>query len=638
MAKHEQRPGSGSEEQGSKPESLCSPHRDAEILGDPVKRSHRKQVADAPIALQPRIRDAQERVQSRTELEKAVSAGDEPAMQRLYLPKLLDDYPRAQSCVAIAKLAPRVIPVLGRLGETSQSHRWRDFVREWDAHEAILFKRKSAERFAILAQTWKPKNQAWDQVLGLLGKPVSESGALSAAWNRLAQLGGHPESDSQRLQINALLDREKAWIEFRKVPRTSSATADAQLINAWRETAFKGWDLAERERPRVGQARQRLDAIQQIRQLASRPLEAGVEEAIIKLAGSVPADYKHELESRAQQAQQRVAALHQLQLAFKEPISDLKIVEIFRRLDQLQSSALLSATEHQRIAFAQKLVPLLERLKQIPPGYKIPQAPNWDPKLLANWQQDLLRDCHDARPWLKNYEEACQRRQALDKLQAAIAAGEKLRIAQAVSEPSLKGYPLPSNWYRVAKQARAEVKNIRAIVNALTHKDPSALWLLFDARIVRQNPTIFAPYQKQLLEWMRLAILPAEKMRLGFPVARGGVTPETDHRNAFRLCWNWPDPRFCDECLVAICPDKPRAGDDPRAATAHVRLPIDRRSYEDGGGSRLIHIEEGWLGSYVIVWAVVNLGFQTCYSEPLILGRVEEAAKPSRYRPGSLFG
>jgi len=116
------------------------------------------------------------------------------------------------------------------------------------------------------------------------------------------------------------------------------------------------------------------------------------------------------------------------------------------------------------------------------------------------------------------------------------------------------------------------------------------------------------------------------------------VTSDSDQRNAFRLCWNWPDPRFCDECLVAICPNKPRAGEDPRASKSHVRMPIDRRSYEDGGGSRLIHIEDGWLGSYVIVWAVVNLGFRTCYSEPLILGQLEDAAKRSRHSPGSLFG
>src|SRR6185312_7193666 len=55
----------------------------------------KKTPADAPAALQPKIREAQQRVQQRAELERAVAAGDEAAMQRSFQPKWFEDYPSA---------------------------------------------------------------------------------------------------------------------------------------------------------------------------------------------------------------------------------------------------------------------------------------------------------------------------------------------------------------------------------------------------------------------------------------------------------------------------------------------------------------------------------------------------------------
>jgi len=37
----------------------------------------------------------------------------------------------------------------------------------------------------------------------------------------------------------------------------------------------------------------------------------------------------------------------------------------------------------------------------------------------------------------------------------------------------------------------------------------------------------------------------------------------------------------------------------------------------------VIHVKPEWTGSWVIVWAIVDLGFQTFASQPLALGRLD---------------
>ncbi len=52
-----------------------------------------------------------------------------------------------------------------------------------------------------------------------------------------------------------------------------------------------------------------------------------------------------------------------------------------------------------------------------------------------------------------------------------------------------------------------------------------------------------------------------------------------------------------------------------------------------------MHIESDWVGCYVAVWAMVDAGFQTFASVPLVLGRIEvPASKTSRKGAGKFLG
>jgi hypothetical protein len=71
---------------------------------------------------------------------------------------------------------------------------------------------------------------------------------------------------------------------------------------------------------------------------------------------------------------------------------------------------------------------------------------------------------------------------------------------------------------------------------------------------------------------------------------------------------------------LAVCRHKPKLGDDPRAMDV-IRYPITRDRYQAASGC-VIHPSDEWDGYYVAVWAVINVGFETFVSEPLILGRL----------------
>jgi hypothetical protein len=173
----------------------------------------------------------------------------------------------------------------------------------------------------------------------------------------------------------------------------------------------------------------------------------------------------------------------------------------------------------------------------------------------------------------------------------------------------------------------------------LESQSPDDLQAIFDARIIRANRDLFAGHAQRLAAWMAAEILPAQKLGLGQPLARKAIMPEPGAAMTYRVCWHWPEPRFSDQCLLAVCRSRPRPELDPRQIETLVRVPVDRKSYEEGGGSRLLHAEDDWQGSYVAVWAIVDVGFQTFTSQPLILGRLETiSAKPARWNPGSIFG
>jgi hypothetical protein len=621
----------------AKVESLLNA-RDFDKAVELVNRGH-KPLSAAPAALQPRIRDAEERVKRLAELERAVAAGDERAMQQLYAPKLLDDFPRAQAAAAVAKLASQVIPVIEQLDRSHKAHDGRQLVRQWDSHQKLLQGRKSAAHFESEVRAWRERNQLCDTVLATLAHSDCDASALGAAWQKLFALGGHPDADAHRPQIERVLQRELAWSSFAQVSGTPSEIADAALAKAWNEPLFAGWKKAEAHRPRVKAAQQRLALLKTLEQITAQPPSIAVEEAIYQAAADLPTGYEHHFQSRTKLAHDRLHAVTHLKRALHDPVSDIAVAAAWQRLEQVDGQGLVSAHKRARAAVALERAAALHILKQIPPDYSIEQAPQQDPRLLSTWNDALLAECHDADPWRRAQTAARRRHEVLEQMKAAIASGDKMRVAELAGEDCLAGYPLPNEWARMAKGALAELRTLRHLLGTLKGHDLAGFREAFDASVLRRHAKEFAAYHSRIEEWVAAEMLTSRQLGLAPPLARKALVHEPGNNGTFRICWQWPEPRYSDRCIVALCRTLPRPGDDPRQLAALLRLPVDRKSFEEGGGNRVLHVEPDWLGCYVAVWAEIDAGFRSFVSEPLVLGRLEASGtKSPRHVGGGFFG
>jgi hypothetical protein len=311
------------------------------------------------------------------------------------------------------------------------------------------------------------------------------------------------------------------------------------------------------------------------------------------------------------------------------------VAAAWERLEQVQAQALVSSHTRARAVLAAQRAAVLHILKQIPPDYPIAQAPRQDPRLLSTWQDPLLAECHDADPWRRAHEHAAARHAALEQMKAAIAAGDKTRVAELAGESCLEGYPLPADWARMAKGALADLRTLRHLLSTLKRKDLAAFREAFDARVLDRHKTEFAAYQPLISQWLA-EMLHSRTLGLAPPVARKALVHEPGHNGSgssrsgnngtYRACWQWPEPRYSDVCYVALCRNQPRRGED--LTNAVIRYRVERKKFEEGGGNHILHVEPDWSGCYVAVWATVNAGFKTFTSEPLVLGRVEPAGKP----------
>jgi hypothetical protein len=600
---------------------------------------NRKQASAAPAALQQRIHNAHERVERLAALEKAIADGNEREMARLYDPKLLDDFPRARAAIAVAKTAPKVAAAIDQLEGCRRAGDWRQFVRQWDTHEKLLHGRKSAERFEADVKSWRKRNQACDTVLALLGQTDDcDAAALDTNWKQLVALGGHPDTNSHRAQIERILQREFAWTVFTSVPANLNETADAGLVQAWNEPLFAGWKKAEAQRHRLAAAVRRLELVAELERLAALPTSISAEDDIYRAAADLPTGYGLRLQPRLKQAHERLHAVAHLKRALHEPVSDLAVADAWERLGEVDGQSLVSSQTRARATLASQRGNLLRILKQIPPDYPIEQAPQLDRRLLSTWSESLLAECHDADAWRASHRAAVRRQGALEQMKAAIADGNKMRVAELAAEDCLDGYPLPGDWARIAKGALAELRTLRHLLGTLKHNDRAGFHKAFDARVLRRHPKEFAHYRGRIEEWVAAEMLASRQIGLAPPVARKGLAREPGNNGTFRLAWQWPEPRYSENCIVTLCRELPTRGEDPRQLAALIRLPVDRKSFEEGGGSRILHVEADWFGSYVVVWAMIDAGFRVFASEPLVLGRLDAAPAKSPRRGPGFFG
>ena len=81
-------------------------------------------------------------------------------------------------------------------------------------------------------------------------------------------------------------------------------------------------------------------------------------------------------------------------------------------------------------------------------------------------------------------------------------------------------------------------------------------------------------------------MLTSEQLGLEPATARPGIAAVRGPAGTYRAKWKWPDGRFTDQFLLAVCPDEPGEQDLPLDLPVHLRALIDRASWEGAGRSR----------------------------------------------------
>jgi hypothetical protein len=588
-----------------------------------------KKMGDAPPALQPRLRDAEQRVAKLVELMQAVDAGNERKMATEAGSPLLRDYPKAADAVAAATHAQAVLEIVAKLEAAKVAGRWRDLVLEWDAGLAVLRRpagrlRKSVIPFADEIEGWRKRNALCDQVLSLLLATDPDVARLVAAVKELASLGGHPEADSQRAAVERIVKREAAWRAFATKGCGVNEEADRALVAAWNEKIFTGWAKAQAERPRVVAAQTRLKAAEAVRHAAAASLSRSVEEQVVRLAGGLPSGYSPGLTSRVDLACQRLAAVAELTAAIAAD-ADTGIVTAFRKLQAAQADGLTEAVQRERIEVARRRETVLERLRKIPSAYPNVRAAQWDPRLLATWDGELLRGCREAAAWESAVITANRRKQLLAELERAIAARDVFRAAAIDNDPCITGYMHGDVVRRFLDEAGRDVAVVRGLLEALQRGDRARFAAAFSARVIREHAAAFQDHWDVLVEWTRSEVLPASRLGLEPAVGVKGVTtrPESDGR--FQRCvfrWKWPAPRFTDECRLLLCRSMPPAAASPDDTPSLLKVPKTRELYQSAGGFHAQQVSSTLKDCYAVVWARIDIGAATLWSEPLILGRI----------------
>jgi hypothetical protein len=587
-----------------------------------------KRPADAPAALQPRINEAIERVAKREELEKAVANCDERSMAILASQPLLQGYPRAGEPLAIAADAAAVVEVIDKLEKAKTEGKWRDFVVVWEQSRPLLTRPKGALRGSVAAyesavRSWSERNALADQVLACLKAADPDVGRLAPLAKQLADRGGHPECEPHRAAIDLATARDAAWRPFNAVPRQVSEENDGAAAAAWRENVFVGWPPAEAERQRLEAARKRLQTAAAIRGIAGPPTRDG-ENEIVRLGAGLPAGWSAELAARCETARDRLAALEALHAAVAAD-SDTQIAAAHGALHALQATS-LAAKVSGRVQTALNRAPVLAALEKIPSDYGNADASRWDIKLLAAWNESLLKDCRDAAPWMPMVDTARRRRKQLAALEALVATRDNRKAAlgeEIVSDPCLAGYAFDDATTRWIEWAREVGRAVREMTAATERGDDKAFLASFDAGFLRDHAIMFQAHWQQILDWVRSGVMSAAKPQPPIgqqPLEVVAGTGKSASR--CRLKWRWPERRFTDECMVVISREKPSATSVPSAVGPLLSFPVTRESYEIGGGFRTVQAKPDWKGGYITVWAKLDLGADTLWSQPLVLGRI----------------
>ena len=620
--------------------------------------------------LQILVDEAHRRVACRNAVEEAMKKGDEAAVQQHFVPELLQNYPAAAELAAQATVTPQVRQVIEVLAAAKRFQNWDVFKTTWQANRQLLIGRVSAEPY----QREMQKLLAADSVLKLLKDPNADTASTMAAWKYLQDMGGHPTAEALKPHIEKVARQQQSLTKFaefvKHAPETPNLEFDKKLVETWKsQEASAGAASSQPLKQHYDVALTRLKKMARIFEAAKKLTLAG-ETEVAKLSKDIPTDYHRRSNDRLRQARRRVRAYKALNDAITKGTSEKEVAEAWQILTAADGARIVPDDVRARGEVASQRIPLIKALKGL--------SDNWPPhemdaKILEIWKEEVLTGCQEVSPWLPLFNQAKDRRLLLKQLADGIEAGNKELFNQIVTDRRLRNYRFPeeirSGIEEVREQAEQDRLNLRqSLTNALLDNQRTQFVELFDVELVREICDQFTHHQPIVSTWVEEDVLSPSCVGLTIPEEGGlkkvePLVPEPpedeepqedkeevdekeeddseeetkaaepiDEPPRFIATWNWPEERFSSECRMTICAEVPSPHTSPDDVVG-VHSAIFRRDEIpwSTGEPYEFEVPKEWEGHHVLVWAMLDMGFQIYYSQPLELGPIPIEKKKKRW-------
>ncbi|MFP6612530.1 MAG: AarF/UbiB family protein [Pirellulales bacterium] len=590
-----------------------------------------EQIADH---LQPAIERAKQRVDCRKAVEDAYHVGDERQVSRLYNANLLADYPAAEELSQRAGRAAEVARVIENLNTANRFQRWSVIVELWDNNRELIEDRPSM-------QIWKEeivKIRAAETVRRLLDAKIPDDERVLDAWKYFKSLGGHVAGDEHWPQVQDRIDRQNRIERLRgQLGRSSEVptiSTDRKVVAAFKSSGLDNRSGAADLAAVYLAAKKRLSATKQLQKIVAGDITLEREKQIIEYGANIPENYHEKLTKRIRIARGRVKTHAALSRALKSPRSDVAIFEAYKELSAAKGKMLISDKVRGRVKLAARRMPVLKEINRLNddiPAYEV------DEKLIECWDNQLLDKCRDADPWRERHEIAQERRKVLEDIKKVIEEFDQQALAKLVHHECLQGFEYPEPIRRgllAVKQRVEENRNQQrqGLAKSLVGKQRRLFADLYETDLVADICRENSRHHQLVAQWMGEVVLPTDIC--GLAPARDEDILEPIEAGQLKIRWTWPTEKITDRCLLAVCKDKLSGHARPEEVEQLYSVPLHREQWETDERCHKLGVQEDWEQAYVIVWAVVDLGFEEFYSPPLVLGQIPVAKK---MRSWSLF-
>lgn len=566
----------------------------------------------------PALDDACRRVACRQALEAAVDAGQLEGIERAYVPHRLADYPAAAPIVERARSLLAVARALDLVDVAATAGQWSEFQQLWRDHGQLLQPHTQAAQYQRLYESL----DAVDRLEHMLNDPSSEEATIAREWATLHRDGEPPRAGDLR-QAAVRRQQRQAYYQrtcelIARACETPTYAGDVEMRRTWKMARHLGETRLETQMAHYRAAKQRIRRMRCLNELTQSPTLLG-EQHIAACLRYLPKDYHPKLPGRIQLARRRLDAVRAIETMAHGPASERAFLAAWSAVVAAKAQTLVTAACRERVALARERLALVDALR----GLATLPVDQRDRRALELWHNTLLADCREAAEVWPLVDDARRRRLRLTELQTAIESDNATAVAHILANPLLADYPLPASLndplaaYR--ERARQEcLARKQAILQAILDHDPNAFRERFDRELVAELCLQSPHHERVVAAWIEQEILPLD--RCGLQPTPGVWQLPIANRREFR--WIWPSHAITCQCQVTVSHNRPSRNAIPDDMDLLYSTVIERKSAEGEQAIIELPIVLAWHGAEVFVWAIVDLGFQTFYSEPLSLGLI----------------